>query len=599
MSKHLTPSPNLRCLKNLSKRLLKLWMNFDPEAISQLRRLHPSFERMTDEQLVSKMNLHNAQISMTREYGFQNWRDICGAIEAMKLANLSKLTGDQISSMLVAAGSARGAGTDLSRGSRSERLAKYEQGRPYRENGALYISKKHGLTLEEALNDTARIHDMPPIGTRYQNSYGLEWAVENYAYFVAPTTMARYPGDCDYLPVVYPQNPSMLLQSFIAEVDHCTTRWILLLDTMPAVHPLGLGNQIHCSHLSGDPTEAHIFLDVKHAHETIIAHELAHLWFSFVEDGDGGRVLRDCRDFGKKNQLDFIQSFVLDLRVNDLIDKRGFDMSLIAEDQIRGLEALRDLMMTSFVPPTRREPLMYALQIAGAVMERKRWPANKKGQLPRLLEFFEAAIPEIYATAMELVGIVKRTGVASKTAARKAMDECVSLGFRFTGDEIDLERDLEEMNLTECMQDKYPDELQGAPVQLKLETYRAQARLALIEEDNVASYTQSPEGAVDLSRKYEMGPARPTQSRHTHEPTPLSSAHMLPPAPGDPIRYPRGIFGKHPVKADPSALFRRIPIVERPFLRGVIPDNHGRVPGDNGYNTSYPLGEDPFSQMQR
>jgi hypothetical protein len=167
---------------------------------------------------------------------------------------------------------------------------------------------------------------------------------------VAPTTLARYPGDCDFLPIVKPHNISQRLSKLMYEVDCCTSKWVLLLDTMPTSHPFGLGRNIHCANMNADPEEARIFLDVQNAHETIIAHELAHLWFAFVEDGDGWRVLRDRSDAAKVNQLDFIQSFVLDIRVNDFVDGRGFDTSPINKDQFDGLEALRELMMTGLSP---------------------------------------------------------------------------------------------------------------------------------------------------------------------------------------------------------------------------------------------------------
>jgi hypothetical protein len=193
--------------------------------------------------------------------------------------------------------------------------------------------------------------------------------------------MARYPNDCDYLPIVKPHNVSQRLLKLLYEVDHCTSKYVLLLDTMPSVHPFGLGKNIHCANMNADPTEVRVFLDVNNAHETLLAHELMHLWMWFVEGMEGERVLRDHRDHAKKNQFDFLQSFVLDICVNNNIEKRGFDMSLIAADQYHGLAALRGLMMTGFVPPTRREPLMYCLQIAGAVLEQGAGPKKCRSSL--------------------------------------------------------------------------------------------------------------------------------------------------------------------------------------------------------------------------
>jgi hypothetical protein len=108
------------------------------------------------------------------------------------------------------------------------------------------------------------------------------------------------------------------------------------------LHPFKLGRDIHCTNYSGNPEESYIFFDLASGHETTFAHEVAHLWFIFVENGDGCRVLNDQSDNAKLNQLDFIQSFVLDLRVNDLIAERGFDMELVNHDQIRSMTMIRD-----------------------------------------------------------------------------------------------------------------------------------------------------------------------------------------------------------------------------------------------------------------
>jgi len=197
MSGHLPSSPNLRYLKNEAKHLLKQWLAGDPVALQELRLLHPSFELLSSEQLTTKMYLHNAQLALARRYGFQNWLGLCGRVAVMKQADLSALTPEQVSILLAAPSDAILADREKVAAIQNEKLARYERGRPFRENGTLYISEKRGLTREEALNDTAKIHDMPPVGTRYMGAQGIEWTVTDYGHFVAPATMARYPNDCD------------------------------------------------------------------------------------------------------------------------------------------------------------------------------------------------------------------------------------------------------------------------------------------------------------------------------------------------------------------------------------------------------------------
>jgi hypothetical protein len=72
---------------------------------------------------------------------------------------------------------------------------------------------------------------------------------------------------------------------------------------------------------------------------------------------------------------------------------------------------------------------------------------------------FNQKPPEIYKTAQELVGIVNRHGYDTREAICKTLDECITLAFRATGDDFDIERDLEDFQPVESMQDKYPDEL--------------------------------------------------------------------------------------------------------------------------------------------
>ena len=592
MSGQLPSSPNLRRIKNLAKQLHKHWLAGDPAALQELRLLHPSFEHLPVEQLEKKMCLHNAQHVLARKCCCHNSQELCARVAVIKSVDLSALTPEQVSILLAAPSDAILADREKVAAIQNEKLARYERGRPFRENGTLYISEKRGLTREEALNDTAKIHDMPPVGTRYMGAQGIEWTVTDYGHFVAPATMARYPNDCDYLPIVMPLKVSPRLKKLFYEVDHCTSKFVVLLDTMPAVHPFGLGKNIHCANMNADPAEVRLFLDVQNAHETLIAHELMHLWMWFVEGNVGEKTLKDRYDKAKRNQLDFIQSFVLDVRVNDLIEKRGFDMSLICEDQIRGLEALRNLMMLPDFSPNRRELLMYALQIAGAILEQDRLSRVMKVQLAAMLEFFEAATPEIHLTAMQLVEIVNRRPLDTRDALRKALDECTILGFRFTRDNLAMERDFNDAASPECMHDKFPDELTKYEVPLKLEIWKTMSRLG-IEGYGQVHVNTSPSGMAVLTFEPESGGLI----------GPINLNCRMPPEriidqERERLLREQKRLAASKVPVDPKAPYRHIPMMERPRVKGMIPDDYGRVPGENGYNTSYPLGQDPFSLMQ-
>ena len=140
MSQQLPSSPNLRFLKNQAKRLLKQWQSGEISADQELRQLHPSFESLTSPQLKTKMCLHNAQLAVARRHGFQNWPQLHYRVAVMKHVDLSALTPEQVSVLLAVPGSAVSANREKIAAIQAEKLARYERGRPFRENGALYIS---------------------------------------------------------------------------------------------------------------------------------------------------------------------------------------------------------------------------------------------------------------------------------------------------------------------------------------------------------------------------------------------------------------------------------------------------------------------------
>jgi hypothetical protein len=357
---------------------------------------------------------------------------------------------------------------------------------------------------------------------------------------------------------------SQRLVHFITETDRCTSKHIRFFDTMPAAHPFRLGEDIHCANYGNDPEVSTICLDLVRAHETTIAHELAHLWLIYVQGGDDCRALRDKSDNGKVNQLDFLQSFVLDLKVNDLIAERGFDMSLINNDEIGGLTELRDAFAIGYKPPTPREALVNSLSIAGAILEQKRWPDKMKHRLSCLLDFFEVTVPQIYRTAQELVAIVKRHGYDSREAVRKVLDECILLGFRATGDDLDLERDLKEPTLNECMQDKHPEQFAGCPVLLKLETGKAMARNG-VTGSGMVWLSASATGMAQITIEDAGGVRR----------GPFAVNYQLIP------RHPLFNYSK--------------PEERQQLVGGRVPDTYGRLTGEPGYNTAFPPGHDPFN----
>lgn len=90
----------------------------------------------------------------------------------------------------------------------------------------------------------------------------------------------------------------------------------------------------------GDERGILVFLDAVRVHETLIAHEIGHAWVQYVEQAEDERVLEDVSDPQRLHQLAFVQSFVLDLRVNDVLREKGFDVSLVEADQAASIESM-------------------------------------------------------------------------------------------------------------------------------------------------------------------------------------------------------------------------------------------------------------------
>ena len=83
-----------------------------------------------------------------------------------------------------------------------------------------------------------------------------------------------------------------------------------------------------------------MFLDAARASETIIAHEIGHAWIQYVDQAEDMRILKGTRNPQLINLLNHIQSFVLNLRVNEIIGDKGFDMSQIIEDRLASVASL-------------------------------------------------------------------------------------------------------------------------------------------------------------------------------------------------------------------------------------------------------------------
>ena len=338
--------------------------------------------------------------------------------------------------------------------------------------------------LKETNNQIAVRHGLPPVGSTMINQYGIEWLVDGHVFVPTLSTLARGTNleeddPRDLYPVILPQNLSPRLTNFIAETDRCTSKVIMPLDTLPYLRP-------HSSHPYGhwidgldSPHRILMFLDAAHAHETIIAHEIGHIWIDLVEDCEDYRIFKDLSDTPKVHQWTSLQSFVLDNKVNEVLREKGFAMSVIENDVEESLISFAAAIRSGYRPPTAREAAFVASTLATAMLDYETGAQNALQSLDMASTVFRQDLPDVYELACQLAASVRRHGYADRASVRKAVDECALLAFAFVGEPLDLDTDFVEEVPTEDYNDKYPEYFSGLPVPAKLEIARAMARLKI------------------------------------------------------------------------------------------------------------------------
>ncbi len=319
---------------------------------------------------------------------------------------------------------------------------------------------------------------LPTVGQVLENQHGIRFQVKEHLYLPNVNTAQRWRiGEKglpeDLYPVIEPLNLSARLMDFIIKVDRCTTKVFIPVDTMPGFRKDAVPrhNALHTS----DPEALLIFLDAVTLHETVLAHEVGHAWVQYVDQCEDERTLADVSDPARLNQVNFIQSYVLDLKVNELLRRKGFDMEPIDGDHAIAMNNTALLLDSGFSPPTKREAVFGALQFAEQIVERER------GNRPGLVRFDDALTklkryePEIHRLATAMAEAVFEFGFESKEGITNAIDKCLTLSFEFTGDPLDFENDLVIPQGEEPDFDKWPDWISGAFPRVKCQIGRVMA----------------------------------------------------------------------------------------------------------------------------
>ncbi len=368
---------------------------------------------------------------------------------------------------------------------------------------------------------------LPTIGSALVNQHGIEWVVQNHAAVPTCDTLQRWrSGDIDprddLYPVVTPRNLSPKLMEFICAVDRCTTKTFAILDTMPGRRKDGHvpgGNSIDtlCH-----PATNLLFIDAARVNETVLAHEFGHAWVQYVDVCEDLRTLQDASDPQRLRQVGFVQSFVLDLKVNDLLRGKGFDLSPIEADQGRSLEQLAAALQGGYRPDHPREEVFMALLVADELIQRDL-------EFGRSLVRFDDSVAAIQRSLLPMVVLadrladgVRNHGYASRDGIIACIDKCLLAAFEYCGDSIDLDSELVVVSPEEPNIDKFPRWLPQLRPQTKCIVGKHMAR-----NDVSSDWSQSI--AASLTGRARMVFTSPTLER--------SSDVLLPETIGPPTRY--------------------------------------------------------------
>jgi RHS repeat-associated protein len=439
------------------------------------------------------------------------------------------------------------------------------------------VSPEKLAALKEQRSQLAVKHGLPPLGAKMVNQYGIEWVVGGHIYMPDLTSLARDKGQLvpehprDLMPMISPQNLSPRLLEFLSELDRCTSRELIMLDTVPYLRPQQAHSDGHWVDHWADPDAICFFFDASHIHETIIAHEVAHIWIDLVGDCEDARLMRDLSDTAKVRQVLYIQSFVLDRKVNEVIEARGFDTSIIASHQWDAVNWMAQKVAKGHQPATKREAVFSALTIAATLWEQAEpikadLSASDSLQdcteLGAALAALRQGVPVIYALAQDFAAAVRKHGYNSRAQLRNSIDECLRLAFEFSGEEFSIEKELVEIPPIEPDVDKWPKYFLGWPPVAKREIGKLMAQNK-IRVGNPVRLASLPTGQFSVSFLDQQGKWTP-QFVLQHAPDFLPQSDQLP------IALPERNFGVQTPRLNPA--FSKLPLPRSPLTpRASVP----------------------------
>lgn len=323
-------------------------------------------------------------------------------------------------------------------------------------------------------------HGLPAVGARMVGAHGIEWEVAGHAFAPSVATLGKgveWATDPRLLfPVVFPTNlGSERLGRMMAQLSLCTPKELVTLDTVPEARPGLHAPHSHWVDAASDPRRILLFLDAA------IAHELGHVWLDAVEGIEDHRVLEDLTETVRYNQVQMLQSFVLDFAVNDLVRRKGFDLTPILDDRRVTLGQMAVAVAKGYRPPSPWEAVQMATLVAEALVEEDAHPVRADDALAQVKQ----GLTEEWALAQSLATAVRECPPTSAGSAIRAIDRVLTLCFAHAGEHLDLGCDLIHLPPSVEWRDKWPGWLEGLTPPQKAELGRAIARLDVAPEAEV------------------------------------------------------------------------------------------------------------------
>lgn len=314
---------------------------------------------------------------------------------------------------------------------------------------------------------------IPSVGAVAINRHGIAWKVHGHTHATSLATQGEADSELTLYPVVFPENLSPKLTEFLLEVARCTPKSIVPLDTLPHLFPKRAHPGGHSVDSMSDRYRILLFLDCSDACEAVIAHELAHVWIELVQGIEDYRVMRDTYDSGRYAQIQFLQSFVLDVAVDRVLTRKGFDTSIIELDKQTALAQMGLAASSGYKPATRREAVYMASFLATSMLEED----NATVLCVQTAQLIESRLPEVYRLSNVFKQAVQNSPPADAASAQVAIDQVLTAAFEYTDGGLDLDSELVDLRLEPCWdQDKNPDWLPGVSVKGKCEVGLAMAR---------------------------------------------------------------------------------------------------------------------------